>query len=101
MEWVEIQKAQVSTQRETYCTQRTSPVVTETTRNPPPHNPIQEKEVREKVHKMFKPKHSHSLAQVTVEPIQPWHFNPENLGTGRPHLQCSACGGNDHFRRDC
>ena len=28
-------------------------------------------------------------------------FQPRNLGTGRPHIQCSACGGNDHFRKSC
>ena len=28
-------------------------------------------------------------------------FPPRNTGTGRPHIQCSACGGDDHFRKDC
>ena len=28
-------------------------------------------------------------------------FPPRNSGTSRPHIQCSACGGNDHFRKDC
>ena len=28
-------------------------------------------------------------------------FPPRNAGTGRPHVQCSACGGNNHLRKDC
>ena len=28
-------------------------------------------------------------------------FQPRNPGTGRPHVQCSACGSYDHFRKDC
>ena len=30
-----------------------------------------------------------------------YQFPPRNTGTGRPHIQCSACGGNDYFRKDC
>ena len=28
-------------------------------------------------------------------------FQPRNPGTGRSHVQCSACGSYDHFRKDC
>ena len=28
-------------------------------------------------------------------------FQFRNLGTGRPHVQCSPCGRYDHFRKDC
>ena len=28
-------------------------------------------------------------------------FQTRNPGTGRPHVQCSACGSYDHFRKDC
>ena len=26
-------------------------------------------------------------------------FSPRNIGTDMPHVQCSACGGDDHFRK--
>ena len=32
----------------------------------------------------------------------PWSaFQSRNLGTGRPHIQCTACGEYNHFRKDC
>ena len=34
-----------------------------------------------------------------------WHryisFSTRNTSTGRPQVHCLACGGNDHYRKDC
>ena len=100
MEQVEIQKAQVNTQRETSGTQTTSPVVTETTRNLPPQ-PNMGKGGKRKSSQNVQTKTQPQPSTSNGGTNPTLAFQPRNLGTGRPHVQCSACGGNDHFRKDC
>ena len=42
-------------------------------------------------------------AQANTQPQAGTSSNPSprNNSTGRPQVHCSACGGNDHLRRDC
>ena len=48
-------------------------------------------------------KKSSQGAQANTQPQPSTSSNPSprNTGTGRPQVHCSACGGNDHLRKDC
>ena len=48
-------------------------------------------------------KRSSQGAQANTQPQPGTSSNPfpRNTSTGRPQVHCSACGGNDHLRKDC
>ena len=78
----------------------TSPVVMETTRNLPPQQNTGKGGKKKSSHRdqpETQPQPSTSNGGTNTTSV----FPPRNAGTGRPHIQCSACGGNDHFRKDC
>ena len=78
----------------------TSPVVTEATRNLPPQQNTGKrgkKKTSQRDQHETQPQPSTSNGGTNTTSV----FPPRNTGTGRPHIQCSACGGNDHFRKDC
>ena len=78
----------------------TSPIVMKTTRNLPLQQNTgkgskKKSSRRDQPETQAQPSTSNSGTNTTSV------FLPRNTGTGRPHIQCSACGENNHFRKDC
>ena len=77
----------------------TSPVVTKTTRNLPLQQNTgkdgkKKSSCRDQPETQSQPSISNGGTNTASV------FPPRNAGTDRPHIQCSACGGNYHFRKD-
>ena len=78
----------------------TSPIIAETTRNLPQQQNMGKrgrKKTSQSDQYKIQPQPGTSNSGTNKNPVIP----PRNLGTGRPHMQCSACGGNNHLRKDC
>ena len=98
---VERQTNWVNTQKGTSSMQTGAPSISNTqsgaqTMRTLPPQPNTGKGGKKKTSKILKLNHKYSHGINPTSASQ-----SRNLGIGRPHVQCSACGGYDHFRQDC
>ena len=106
VEPVETQTTPVNTPRGTSGTQMSPPSVAntqndnQTTRNFPPKPNAGKGGKKNTSHNIqTRSQPQPSTSNSGTNPTSAFQFR--NLGTGRPHIQCSACGGYDHFRKEC